>query len=163
MRHPTIVLHQSCRDIASLHWTLPVTVTAHIPDGVRYHVLDNVDDVLALADALGLERFILLAHFWGAGVATYTAGIFPERISKLVLVEGIGSTTNDPNEAPSILRKAVEDRKTVDAKRKPVYVTRDEAIRARAQAHAGITVDAATCQRRCDTDPPRRSKSDPPG
>jgi pimeloyl-ACP methyl ester carboxylesterase len=118
--------------------------SAHRPDGVRYHVLDNVDDVLALADALGLERFILLAHSWGAGVATYTAGTFPERISKLVLVEGIGSTTNDPNEAPSILRKAVEDRKTVDAKRKPVYVTRDEAIRARAQAHAGISVDAAT-------------------
>ena len=118
--------------------------SAHRPAGVRYHELDNVDDVIALADALDLEHFILLAHSWGAGIATYTAGTFPERISKLMLVEGIGSNTSHPNEAPSILRKAVEGLKKADAKRKPVYETRDEAIRARSQAHAGISVDAAT-------------------
>jgi len=117
--------------------------STHRPEGVRYNALDNVDDVVALADALDLERFILLAHSWGAGIATYTAGIFPERVSELILVEGIGGYTSRPHEAPSILRKAVEDLKNADTKRKPLYATRDEAIRARAQAHAGISMDAA--------------------
>lgn len=118
--------------------------SAHRPRGARYHLMDNVDDVIALADALDLERFILLAHSWGADMATFTAASFPERSRKLVLVEGIGSSVSPPNEAPSMLRRAVEDLKKADTKRKPVYATRDEAIRARSQAHGGTSVDAAT-------------------
>ena len=118
--------------------------SAHRPEGVRYHMLDNVDDVIALADALDLKRFILLGHSMGAGIATYTAASFPERVSRLVLVEGISSNTSRPDEGPSVLRKAVEDMKKAGARRKPVYETRDEAILARSQVIGGISVDAAT-------------------
>lgn len=43
-------------------------------------------DVLALADAAGVERFHLLGHDWGAVVAWYLAGAFPERVATLVAV-----------------------------------------------------------------------------
>ncbi len=117
--------------------------SSHRPEGVRYHMLDNVDDVIALADALELQQFILLGHSMGAGIATYTAASFPERVRKLILLEGIGSNTSRPDEAPSVLRKAVEDMKKAGAKRKPVYETREEAIQARSQAIGGISLDAA--------------------
>lgn len=117
--------------------------SAHRAEGVRYHLLDNVDDVIALADALSLERFILLAHSMGAGIATCVAGAFPERIGKLILIEGIGAYTRPPAEAPAQLRQAVEDMKQASAKRKPVYESRDDAIRARAQVFSGLSTDAA--------------------
>lgn len=118
--------------------------SGHRPEGVRYHLLDNVDDVIGFADALGLERFILLGHSMGAGVSSYTASSFPERIEKLILLEGIGTQASDESEAPKILRKAVDDMKRAGAKRKPVYEARDEAIQARAQSIGGISELAST-------------------
>ena len=119
------------------------------PAGCRYHMLDNVDDVIGLADALDLEQFILMGHSMGAGIATYTAASYPERVARLILIEGIGTVANTPAEAPRILRSAVEDMKKAHAKRKPVYETREEAIEARSQAIGGISVEAARilCQR----------------
>lgn len=117
--------------------------SAYRPSGMRYHMLDNVDDVIGLADALDLEQFVLMGHSMGAGIATYTAASFPERISQLVLIEGIGTLASPPAEAPQVLRKAVEEMKKAGAKRKPVYESRNEAIEARSQAIGGISLDAA--------------------
>lgn len=40
-------------------------------------------DVLALADAAGAERFHLVGHDWGAGLAWYVAGRYPGRLISL--------------------------------------------------------------------------------
>jgi pimeloyl-ACP methyl ester carboxylesterase len=40
-------------------------------------------DVLALADAAGVERFHLAGHDWGAALAWYVAGRHPERVASL--------------------------------------------------------------------------------
>lgn len=45
-----------------------------------------VGDVVALADALGLERFYLVGHDWGGIVAWATAAIVPHRLDKLVIL-----------------------------------------------------------------------------
>lgn len=117
--------------------------SGHRPEGVRYHLLDHVDDVIGFADAMGLERFILLGHSMGAGIATYTAAAFPERVEKLILLEGIGSHSSPAADGPTILRQAVEEMKKAGAKRKPVYEAKEEAISARAQSIGGISEDAA--------------------
>ena len=118
--------------------------SSHRPEGVRYHMIDNVDDVIGLADVLGLQQFILMGHSMGAGIATLIAGSFPERVSKLVLIEGIGSHTNTARSAPRVLRKAVEDMKNSTFKCKPVYKTLDDAIHSRAHAINEISVGAST-------------------
>jgi pimeloyl-ACP methyl ester carboxylesterase len=41
------------------------------------------EDVLALADAAGAPRFHLVGHDWGAAVAWYLAGAYPERVASL--------------------------------------------------------------------------------
>lgn len=116
----------------------------HRQEGVRYHIVDHVDDVIGFADALELDRFILMGHSMGAGVSTLLAGSFPERIDKLILLEGLGTNTSESAEAPAILRSAVCDMKKAGAKRKPIYETRDEAIAARSLAIGGISIAAAT-------------------
>ena len=62
----------------------------HRPDGVVTHLVDHVRDVLAVADQLGWQRFTLVGHSMGAGIACLFAAAFPERISRLVLIEGLG-------------------------------------------------------------------------
>lgn len=123
--------------------------SAHRPEGMRYHYLDNVDDVLGLADTLSLETFLLLGHSMGAGVASMLAGAFPERVEKLILLEGIGSNTSSPEQAPEVLRKAVRDMKRVTEKRKPVYHDRESAVSARMKGIGGISRAASEslCER----------------
>jgi pimeloyl-ACP methyl ester carboxylesterase len=57
------------------------------PEGVEaYKVQCVVDDLIALADALGLGRFTLIGHDWG-GAASWAAALkHPERIARLVIV-----------------------------------------------------------------------------
>ncbi|GAB3277920.1 alpha/beta fold hydrolase [Parasphingorhabdus pacifica] len=56
---------------------------AHVAD---YRMDELVADTLAIADRLGWERFDLVGHDWGAGVAWATAAAHPERIRTLTAV-----------------------------------------------------------------------------
>ncbi len=48
-----------------------------------YRTENLVEDVMAIADAAGFERFHLAGHDWGAAVAWYTALQYPERLLSL--------------------------------------------------------------------------------
>ena len=43
-------------------------------------------DALDLADALGLERFAVVGHDWGARIAYLLASVFPERIPRIAVL-----------------------------------------------------------------------------
>src|SRR5947209_7555878 len=59
------------------------------PSGTSAYRLDTLaDDVLALADALGRERFSVVGHDWGAVVAWHLAARNPERIARAVVLNG---------------------------------------------------------------------------
>lgn len=45
-----------------------------------------VEDMIALADALGLKRFTLIGHDWGGAVAWLAALRHPRRIARLVII-----------------------------------------------------------------------------
>ncbi len=69
------------------------------PSGVSSYDLDRlIDDVLALADSEGAPRFQLVGHDWGGIVAFWTAACFPERVTRL-------SVLNAPH--PGAFRKYV--------------------------------------------------------
>lgn len=56
----------------------PAQVAGYAPETLA-------QDVLALADALGVERFTLIGHDWGGVVAWLVAHTAPERIAKLAI------------------------------------------------------------------------------
>jgi len=57
------------------------------PEGTKhYRAKVLVQDILQLADALGHERFTLVAHDWGGAIAWNVAAWHPDRIEKLVIV-----------------------------------------------------------------------------
>ncbi len=61
-------------------------------------------DVVDLADALGLDRFAVAGHDWGARAAYIAASLAPHRISHCVALS-VGYATNDPRQ-PLSLRQA---------------------------------------------------------
>lgn len=109
-------------------------LSEHRPAGIHYHFVDFIPDVFAAADALGWNRFALLGHSLGAGIASVAAGVVTERISRLALIEGLGPLTGNPAEGPVVLAKAMEQMKRLDRKRLPVYYSLEEAIQARRDA-----------------------------
>jgi pimeloyl-ACP methyl ester carboxylesterase len=57
------------------------------PEGVEnYETSKIVEDVVALADALGIEGFTLVGHDWGGAAAWLTALTHPYRVKRLVIV-----------------------------------------------------------------------------
>jgi len=57
---------------------------------------DFVEDVLSVADTLGLARFVLVGHSFGATVALATAARVPGRVLALVLVDAAGAFDQVP-------------------------------------------------------------------
>ncbi|MCE8034392.1 MAG: alpha/beta hydrolase [Halomonas sp.] len=72
-----------------------------------YALWDYCHDLLDAADELGLERVPLLAHSMGAGVACLTAAALPERVERLVLIDGLGAVTTPISESAAQLRKGL--------------------------------------------------------
>ncbi|RUL74875.1 alpha/beta fold hydrolase [Dyella choica] len=69
--------------------------SGHLPAGISYHFVDYVSAVLSAADALGLERYTLLGHSLGAGIASLAAAAVPQRLEHLFLIEGLGPLGDD--------------------------------------------------------------------
>jgi pimeloyl-ACP methyl ester carboxylesterase len=57
------------------------------PVGVENYRTDRIiEDLIALADALALDRFTLVGHDWGGAVAWLAALRHPDRIKRLVII-----------------------------------------------------------------------------
>lgn len=112
------------------------------PAGVRYHYLDYVADVVEVADALRWERFSLLGHSLGAGIASFVAAVASDRVDKLCLIEGLGPLSASPEGAPDQLAQSISQTARLPGKRLPQYATLDDAAKARSRA-GGLTLEAA--------------------
>ncbi|WP_241758856.1 alpha/beta fold hydrolase [Pyxidicoccus parkwayensis] len=83
------------------------------PQG-RYGAVDLASDVKAIADALGLERFVLVGHSFGGTVAGEYAIRWPERLAGLVLVDTAGTMPPLPPEQLAWFRDGMRPEKYRD-------------------------------------------------
>lgn len=115
--------------------------SGHLAAGASYHYVDYVQAVLAAADALQLDRYSLLGHSLGAGIAALVAAASPERIERLLLIEGLGPLGDDGAHTLQRFRDALARR---GANRKPLRVFRDvtQAVAARSMA-SGLPAELA--------------------
>ena len=106
--------------------------SAHLPPGADYSFAGAVHDVLDIADALGWDRFALLGHSMGAGIASLVAAACPQRIERLVAIEALGALPEAPENTVSRLRDAVAAGRALPGKRLRVFADLDAPVRARA-------------------------------
>lgn len=93
----------------------------HLPPGCHYFPLGYMQDLLALADSLGWQRFGLIGHSMGAAIASELAGLFPERITRVVLINGMVHHQGGPAESNERNREAIEQMLRAHEKQPPVY------------------------------------------
>lgn len=113
-------------------------------EGMRYHTLDHVDDVLAVISQLGWEKFRLLGHSMGAGIGVLLAGAMPERIQQLVLVDGLGPYAGEPEQAPQILREALIEWQAYEPRAERIFPDRAVAIEARRRGFTPLSHEASS-------------------
>jgi pimeloyl-ACP methyl ester carboxylesterase len=118
--------------------------SAHLPAGTDYSFVGAINAILDVADALGWERFALLGHSMGAGIASLIAAACPERIERLVAIEALGALAEMPERTVDRMREAVAAHRALADKRLRVFPDIDTAVRARMQATrvpgSGLTV-----------------------
>ncbi len=66
------------------------------PGDGDYSITSASADIGAVAGALGLERFALVGHSMGGGIALAYAGAHPDRVDRLLLLDPVGDGTQIP-------------------------------------------------------------------
>jgi pimeloyl-ACP methyl ester carboxylesterase len=104
-----------------------------------YNLWQDVGDLLDVADAMGWQRCTLLGHSRGAAISMLFAATFPERVDKLVLLEGGLPLTAEADEAPAGLKQALLEVRALRGKSGRVFTDRAKAIAERAAGFTKIT------------------------
>ena len=96
---PVVLLHAAAGDgtqyapqLAHLRTTrraLAFDLRGHgrSPRATSFAIEDAGADVVAALAALHVERFVIVGHSWGGAVATAVAGLVPERVAGLLLLD----------------------------------------------------------------------------
>jgi pimeloyl-ACP methyl ester carboxylesterase len=114
----------------------------HLPEGSAYDVLTCMEHLVELIDILKWPRFHLLGHSLGACVSTLFAGLFPNLLKTLSLIEGVGPLTLEDEKLPERLQKYLLDfRKRKDSHPK-IHASIEAAAKARAK-NSNVTLEAA--------------------
>jgi pimeloyl-ACP methyl ester carboxylesterase len=116
---------------------------ARVPSGGYYHFVDYAFDLADLVDALvpqGSPLF-LVGHSMGGTVANLYAGSFPERVTRLALLEGAGPPDNTHAVAPDRLRRWVDEVRAARSRPPRRMPDRDDALRRLAANHPRVPED----------------------
>src|SRR5262249_57933545 len=104
------------------------------------HDLDYVAVILELAHEQGWDRFHLVGHSFGGALATLVAGLHPEKVSRLVLIDSIGPLSASAEQARTTAARYLYTYLT--GRRHPSYGTRDQAVSTRVQLADILTTTA---------------------
>lgn len=108
--------------------------SAHLPAGASYTTPAAICHVLEVADALQWDRFTLLGHSMGAGIACMTAAV-SDRIERLVAIEALGGLRGPEEETAQRLREHVQASRALGSKRLRVFPDLAAPVRARMMAN----------------------------
>ena len=116
---------------------------ARVSPGGYYHFPDYVFDVADLVEQLvpAGSPLLLVGHSMGGTIANMFSGTFPERVTRLVLLEGAGPPDNQHDVGPIRMRKWVEDVRAVRSRPPRRIATRDEALRRLVGNHPRVAED----------------------
>lgn len=103
-------------------------LSQHRAQHAGYHFVDWLPDVVDAADALGWDRFALMGHSMGGAVSAMVAGTVPERIERVVLLDGVAPFTAEAHEAPERVAQYLRERARLTNKKAPVYARRDDVV-----------------------------------
>ncbi len=85
------------------------------PANGEYTIEVMADDVHDVANSLGLDRFVIVGHSFGAAVVARYAAKYPERVAGVVYADAAGDVTVGPEQLDKFLMALRMDKKKVVA------------------------------------------------
>ena len=117
--------------------------SAHRPLGAGYSLWDYAFDVLCVAEQLGWQRFALLGHSLGAIISVVIAGAFPERVTRMALIDGVMPHTGAQHSTAERMGQALHAQLELRHKRKSVHPTLERGVEARMKGLVAVSREAA--------------------
>jgi pimeloyl-ACP methyl ester carboxylesterase len=113
--------------------------------GAMYTIAEHVLDLSALLDIIGGFPVDLVGHSLGGMIVTHYSGLYPERVRKLVNIEGIGFPAGHRvhDAAPDVLRRWIEDVRDLEVRGPHPYPNLDSAVRRMKEANPHLTDEVA--------------------
>src|SRR5436853_6831945 len=98
--------------------------------GALYSFSEHLFDLSVFADIVNQYPVSIVGHSLGAIVSLFYAGTYPERVRKLVAIEGVGvgPSTDPPMPAGQKMRRWVERIREVEHRESKAYPTLDAAV-----------------------------------
>jgi pimeloyl-ACP methyl ester carboxylesterase len=101
------------------------------PAACGHHFVDWAAVALAAVDALGWDRFSVIGHSMGAGISTLLPSVVPDRVERLVLLEGFGPLADPAEAAPDGLATALQQEQRLAFQEPRVFAGLEAAVDAR--------------------------------
>ncbi len=113
--------------------------------GGNYSIIDYALDIHALGEAIGRAPYIIIGHSLGGGVALQYAGAFPEKVARLVTIEGLGGLGWQRERRPAHrrMRQWVESMRELEQRQLRTYPTIDDATRRMMEANRHLSPELA--------------------
>jgi len=114
--------------------------------GGDYSIIDYALDLHALAEHLGRDTYTLIGHSLGGGVALEFAGACPERVEKLVTIEGLGGLGwREEGRQPAHvrMRRWMENMQQMERRQPRVYASIDDAVERMVERNRHLPPDLA--------------------
>jgi len=119
--------------------------SAWSPDG-SYALPFYVSDLTQLIHQISAQPVSIVAHSLGAAISLRYASLYPERVRRLALIEGVGISHFDRDEAKTpteAWRDWIADRRALSARLPRRYATLDEALARMKQENSHLSSDRA--------------------
>jgi len=118
------------------HHVVAVDLTGHGLSANRsadatYQIWDDLPELWGVAEALGWERFSLMGHSRGAIISSLLASAAPERVERLVLLDGVVPEAVGEDEFPAQMRRFLDDKRHWLRSRNRIYPTVESALASR--------------------------------
>jgi len=113
--------------------------------GGNYSIIDYALDLHALGEAIGRAPYTIIGHSLGGGVTLQYAGTFPEKVERLVTIEGLGGLHWHRERRPAHIRMRqwIENMHGLENRRLHVYPTIEAATERMVEANRHLTPELA--------------------
>ncbi|MGB0135468.1 alpha/beta fold hydrolase [Dokdonella sp.] len=116
----------------------------HRPPGNWYPYVDFLDEIGEAMDQLGWQDADLLGHSLGATLVSVFAAICPQRVRRLLLIEGLGPIATAADQSLEQLRRSQRARAAFRPDKLRVFNGLEEAVAVRRKV-SELSLDAARC------------------
>ncbi len=141
---------RTARALLDRFWVVAVDLRGHGDSdwaiGGDYSIIDYALDIHALSEHLGRDTYTVMGHSLGGGVALEFAGACPERVSKLITLEGLGGLGwRDDARRPAHVRMRnwMENMQRMEDRQPHVYPSIEDAVERMVARNSHLTAELA--------------------